>query len=86
MKAILVRSKVTRQVLAGAIFVGRDEVMPFGSRIYKGSVLSHSHFKAGDFCHYINRGYLREELGYWKTRIKERYGDRVFLQEVISNG
>lgn len=86
MKAIVVRSKTTRRVLRGAIFASRDEVMPFGAIVYKSSVLSHQHFKDGDFAHYIRRGYLRQTLQEWKQNVRANHGNTIFFQEVISNG
>ncbi|XIX91401.1 hypothetical protein AB2J12_24900 (plasmid) [Escherichia coli] len=78
MKAILVRSKVTRQVLVGAIFVGRDEVIPFMNP------LIHYNFKIGDFGHYMNPLLIHSSLEDFKYHWANE--GNVFFQEVISNG
>ncbi|ATE85861.1 hypothetical protein KPS64_gp129 [Shigella phage KPS64] len=78
MKAILVRSKVTRQVLVGAIFVGRDEVIPFMNP------LIHYNFKIGDFKHYLNPLLTRLSLEEFKCNYS--YEGDTYFQEVISNG
>lgn len=85
MKAIITRCKKTRQALSGAIFLGRKEVLPFGAKIYEGSVLSHRQFKNDNFKHYAYGLYLSETLEEYKQRQYKTHKD-VFFQEVISNG
>ncbi|ALH46983.1 hypothetical protein AVU07_agp092 [Escherichia phage phiSUSP1] len=85
MKAIITRCKKTRKALSGAIFVGRQEVIPFGAKIYEGSVLAHSHFKNDNLKHYVYGIYRSETLEEYKQRQYQAYKD-VFFQEVISNG
>lgn len=85
MKAIITRCKKTRSILGGAVFIGRDCVVPFGTLIYKNSVLGHETFKNGDFKHYLGECFNHWDVEAYKQFQREK-GKNIFFQEVISNG
>lgn len=78
MKAIVVRSRINRNVLGGAIIINRDEVVPFMNP------LPQYDFKCDNFKHYLGTQYTTIT----KERFKRAWASdgRIFLQEVISNG
>lgn len=75
MKAILVRCKKTRKVLAGAVFLDRNTVAPFCNPSL------HDQFKNGDYKYYtmFNTNTLSDYKAEWNLK-------GTFFQEVISNG
>lgn len=85
MKAIITRCKKTRKVLGGAVFIGRNCVVPFGTLVYKNSVLDHETFKSGDLKHYLGKTFNNWDVEGYKQHQRE-VKKNVFFQEVISNG
>lgn len=79
MKAILVRSKETREVLGGAIIIHKDRVIPFMNP------LLHRDFKSGNFKHYLDSNYISQNTLEGYKRVWASDG-RIFFQEVVSNG
>lgn len=75
MKAILVRCKKTRKVLAGAVFLDRNAVVPFCNPAL------HQQFKNDDYKYYtmFDSNTLSDYKAEWSY-------DGTFFQEVISNG
>ena len=78
MKAILVRSRINRSVLGGAIIINRDVVVPFMNPLHQFD------FKNDNFKHYLGTQYTTIT----KERFKRAWASdgRIFFQEVISNG
>lgn len=75
MKAILVRCKKTRRVLAGAVFLDRKTVAPFCNPAL------HQQFKKDDYKYYTMFGFIK--LADFKA---DWNYEGTFFQEVISNG
>lgn len=78
MKAILVRSKETREVLGGAIIIHKDRVIPFMNPLLQRD------FKNGNFKHYLGSSYMSQTLEVYKRAWAS--DGRIFFQEVVSNG
>lgn len=78
MKAILVRSKETREVLGGAIIIHKDRVIPFMNPLLQRD------FKSGNFKHYLGSSYMSQTLEVYKRAWAS--DGRIFFQEVVSNG
>ena len=78
MKAILVRSRINRSILGGAIVINRDEVVPFMNP------LRQSDFKNDNFKHYLVTQYTTVTKENFKKAWA--YDGQILFQEVISNG
>lgn len=78
MKAIVVRSRVNRNILGGAIILHKGRVIPFMNP------LPHSDFKNDNFKHYLDSCYLTQTLQSFKDAWSS--DGKIFFQEVISNG
>lgn len=77
MRVILARDKKNRRIVSSAVFIGRDEVVPFAGA----DVLT---FKKGIKRKFSDRlrGFISEPLEDFKSRC----GKGIIIQEAIING
>lgn len=77
MKVILARDKKTRKIVRSAVFIGRDEVVPFAGE----DVLTYKKVMKREFSNHF-RDFFSEPLEDFKSRC----GKGIITQEVIIHG
>ena len=77
MKVILARDKKTRKIVSSAVFIGRDEVIPFAGE----DVLTYKRVMKREFSNRF-RDFLSEPL----EDFKSRRGKGIIIQEAIIHG
>lgn len=75
MKVILARDKKTRKIIRSAVFIGRNEVIPFTSN----DVIVYRKKLAFSYC---LRGFISQPL----EDFKNRCGKGIIIQEAIVHG
>lgn len=77
MKVILARDKKTRKIVSSAVFIGRDEVIPFAGE----DVLTYKKVMKRKFSNRF-RDFFSEPL----EDFKSRRGKGIIIQEAIIHG
>lgn len=77
MKVILARDKKTRKIVSSAVFIGRDEVIPFAGE----EVLTYKKVMKREFSNRF-RDFFSEPLEDFKSRC----GKGIIIQEAIIHG
>lgn len=77
MRVILARDKKTRKIIRSAVFIGRDEVVPFAGE----DVLTYKKGLKRKFSDRL-RGFISEPLEDFKSRC----GEGIIIQEAIIHG
>lgn len=77
MKVILARDKKTRKIVRSAVFIGRDEVVPFAGE----DVLTYKKVMKRELSNHF-RDFFSEPLEDFKSRC----GKGIITQEVIIHG
>lgn len=77
MKVILARNKKTRKIVSSAVFIGRNEVIPFAEK----DVLTYKKVLKREYSNHF-RDFFSEPLEDFKSRC----GKGIITQEVIIRG